>query len=289
MNPSFAISISSLMNCLQSGLLPLPVSAGGAYFIPNTSRIEDQGSNTIAVVLNEGVEPAPFIDTYSSIHSIKILASSLSSDIVSLVANVASACTKPVPIDFEFATPIEKYPIGKELSLRASINLAKSCGFSSTLRDKSSTLWEVRNSDPIDQPSYLTASLYSAHYSGKPPIEEDSALRAKVLKKRYEYYNRAAEKLLDYDDVKKLIHYSPITGQLHWIHSIDPAIVPGDKASYENSNGQLLVKIRTNTYRASRVAWLLHTRSWPIGRLKHKDGNSLNLKWSNLEDTGSGD
>lgn len=91
---------------------------------------------------------------------------------------------------------------------------------------------------------------------------------------------------LSYKEAYSMLDYSPETGAIHWKVDSNPTVEKGSRAGFEHSSGQMLVKLNNKVYRLNRIIWLLQTGEWPTGRIKHKDNNDKNLKWSNLYQEG---
>jgi len=87
---------------------------------------------------------------------------------------------------------------------------------------------------------------------------------------------------LDFKTAYKYLNYSPETGAVSWKVDINPTVPSGTSGGFKHSSGQHIIKIDGEVYRLNRVIWLLQTGSWPTGRIKHKDDNLNNLRWSNL-------
>jgi hypothetical protein len=87
---------------------------------------------------------------------------------------------------------------------------------------------------------------------------------------------------LDFKTAYKYLNYSPETGAISWKLDINPMVPKGSPGGFKHSSGQHIIKIDGEVYRLNRVIWLLQTGSWPKGRIKHKDSDLNNLKWSNL-------
>lgn len=87
---------------------------------------------------------------------------------------------------------------------------------------------------------------------------------------------------LDFKTAYKYLNYSPETGAVSWKLDINPMVPKGSSGGFKHSSGQHIIKIDGEVYRLNRVIWLLQTGSWPKGRIKHKDSDPNNLKWSNL-------
>lgn len=84
---------------------------------------------------------------------------------------------------------------------------------------------------------------------------------------------------LTYEEVAEWLTYDPDTGSLKWI--------AGRRVGHEAgtlNRGYLQVNIRGSIYRAHRLAWLLHTGSWPTNVIDHIDRNPSNNRISNLRD-----
>lgn len=87
---------------------------------------------------------------------------------------------------------------------------------------------------------------------------------------------------LDFKTAYRYLNYSPETGLISWKVDINPMVPQGTSGGFKHSSGQHIIKIDGEVYRLNRVIWLLQTGAWPKGRIKHKDGNPNNLRWSNL-------
>lgn len=96
---------------------------------------------------------------------------------------------------------------------------------------------------------------------------------------------------LSYADVAKVLSYDPETGLLTWLKDVAKNIKAGAEAGTvkslrETKSGadKRYRYIRYANYEmtAARVAWLLKTGEWPKGNILFSDGDSLNLKFSNL-------
>ncbi|ABK00189.1 HNH endonuclease [Xanthomonas phage Xop411] len=95
---------------------------------------------------------------------------------------------------------------------------------------------------------------------------------------------------LTFEDVDKLLAYDTETGVLTWKVSRSN-VKAGSVAGRPNSNGHLQVMVHSKHYLVHRLAWLLHTGSWPIQQLDHinrvRDDNRIeNLReCSNAENS----
>ena len=85
------------------------------------------------------------------------------------------------------------------------------------------------------------------------------------------------------DEIKKLLTYDPITGEMKWLKWKS-----GRKASLKisssNKKGYLRVFINGKSYGVHVIAWIYMTGKQPSGVIDHKDQNIYNNKFSNLRD-----
>jgi hypothetical protein len=94
------------------------------------------------------------------------------------------------------------------------------------------------------------------------------------------------QEALTFNRAYSLIDYSPESGKLSWKQRSNPTVDAGSQAGFNHSSGQRLIKIDNNVYRLNRLIWLLQTGEWPTGRIKHKNNNPKDLRWSNLYEEG---
>lgn len=86
--------------------------------------------------------------------------------------------------------------------------------------------------------------------------------------------------------VRDLLRYDPETGILRYRHQETPGR-PGNwrsLATVKGRNGYATVKLYGMTVYAAQVVWLLHHGRWPYGRLKRRDGDTLNDRIENLRE-----
>lgn len=97
---------------------------------------------------------------------------------------------------------------------------------------------------------------------------------------------------LSYDEVSEGIAYNPETGEFVWkvdaSKNIKKGMVAGTfKNSRHRSTGQiksyLYIRYKDREMVGSRVAWLLHYGVWPERSVMFVDGDTTNLKISNLK------
>jgi Recombination endonuclease VII/HNH endonuclease len=96
---------------------------------------------------------------------------------------------------------------------------------------------------------------------------------------------------LSYDEVSEAIAYDPETGVFIWKMDVSRNIKKGTaagtiKSTRHRSTGQtksyLYIRYKDREMVASRVAWMLHYGVWPDKSVMFKDGDTANLKISNL-------
>ncbi len=90
--------------------------------------------------------------------------------------------------------------------------------------------------------------------------------------------------------LREILYYSVVTGKFYWAFTRNSRSIAGTRAGYENpksSGGRSMgIYVEGQAYRASHLAWLYVTGTWPSNELiDHKDGNHLNQAWLNLRDT----
>jgi len=99
---------------------------------------------------------------------------------------------------------------------------------------------------------------------------------------------------LTYEEVSKAVSYDPESGALTWLISPARNVKAGDPAgcakgvriSKKTGLETRYIYVRINNFDtpAARVAWLLHHGEWPKGNLLFDDGDTTNLKISNLKE-----
>jgi hypothetical protein len=96
---------------------------------------------------------------------------------------------------------------------------------------------------------------------------------------------------LSYDEVSEAIAYDPETGAFIWKKDVSKSIKKGVaagtvKSTRHRTTGQtksyLYIRYKDREMVASRVAWMLHYGVWPDRSVMFVDGDTTNLKVSNL-------
>lgn len=84
------------------------------------------------------------------------------------------------------------------------------------------------------------------------------------------------------ETVKKYLDYFPDTGEFRWTKDSPNRCKTGGLAGSVNNNRKLVIGIDGVVCRASLLAFILMDKELPPF-VKYIDGNSQNLRWSNLE------
>tara|TARA_R100000789_G_scaffold41611_1_gene43163 strand:+ start:38342 stop:39124 length:783 start_codon:yes stop_codon:yes gene_type:complete len=77
------------------------------------------------------------------------------------------------------------------------------------------------------------------------------------------------------EEILKKLSFNSITGELYKKGSMKVA-------GRVRPSGARTIDIGSRAYEASRIVWFLTTGSWPVGKLRHKDGDKLNNRFDNL-------
>lgn len=97
---------------------------------------------------------------------------------------------------------------------------------------------------------------------------------------------------LSYDKVSEAIAYDPEVGRFYWKIDASKNVKKGSvagsvKSSRHRSTGRiksyLYIRYKDREMVGSRVAWLLHYGEWPNRSVMFADGDTANLKISNLK------
>ena len=91
-------------------------------------------------------------------------------------------------------------------------------------------------------------------------------------------------KVLDANALRELLDYNAETGMFTWKVKPAPRYKIGKIAGHVNPRDRIVIGINGRLYLASRLAWLYMTGQWPEKDIDHKDGNTLNNRWSNLRE-----
>lgn len=88
---------------------------------------------------------------------------------------------------------------------------------------------------------------------------------------------------LTFEEASKLLAYDPECGLLTWKVSRG-TVKAGSVAGSPNGKGYLQVALHGKDYLAHRLAWLLHTGSWPSQHLDHINGQKTDNRMDNLRE-----
>ena len=89
--------------------------------------------------------------------------------------------------------------------------------------------------------------------------------------------------ILPYEEVSKIFNYNPETGVLTWAVTRANNATKGSIAGSIDGHGYRQIRINKKSYKAHRIAWLLHYKEFPKNEIDHinriKDDNRiLNLR-----------
>ena len=84
-------------------------------------------------------------------------------------------------------------------------------------------------------------------------------------------------------EIKQVLEYRPATGGLYWkqTHQVNHA-VQGKPAGTVTKWGHISVTYQRRTYAAHHIAWALTYHCWPVGRVKHINGDKRDNRVTNL-------
>jgi hypothetical protein len=83
--------------------------------------------------------------------------------------------------------------------------------------------------------------------------------------------------------LKQLFFYSEDTGNFMRLKTVSTRAKTGDIAGSLHTQGHLQFNVDGKSYKAHQLAWLYMTGEWPIGAIKHVNGDSADNSWSNLK------
>lgn len=83
------------------------------------------------------------------------------------------------------------------------------------------------------------------------------------------------------EEARQLFSYNPETGDLTWRVSRS-GVRPDRLTGRTRRNGYAFVFVSGKFYLAHRVAWAVHTGSWPTTNVDHINGIKCDNRWCNL-------
>jgi hypothetical protein len=91
--------------------------------------------------------------------------------------------------------------------------------------------------------------------------------------------------MLTHDELRRVLHYEPASGEFTWLVSLNSRTRRGKKAGCPAKNGRYWrIGFRGHIYPAHRLAWFWMTGEWPAKEIDHKDNDGLNNRWANLRE-----
>ena len=85
-------------------------------------------------------------------------------------------------------------------------------------------------------------------------------------------------------ELKQLIEYNPVTGIFKWKVYRNSNAIAGSVSGNIHDNGYRYIKVYKKLYRASRLAWLYMTGSFPSNHIDHRNGIRDDDRWENLRE-----
>lgn len=85
------------------------------------------------------------------------------------------------------------------------------------------------------------------------------------------------------DELKKLLHYCPITGAFTWVTRPSNRVKIGDVAGFIATDSYVFIRIAGTLYYAHRLAFLYMTGAWPADLVDHDNHTRSDNRWSNLK------
>lgn len=84
------------------------------------------------------------------------------------------------------------------------------------------------------------------------------------------------------EELKRLLHYEPATGQFTWRVRLSNRATVGKVAGSKDKLGYVQIGIAGVDYKAHRLAWLYMTGELPSMDIDHINGVTGDNQWSNL-------
>lgn len=88
------------------------------------------------------------------------------------------------------------------------------------------------------------------------------------------------------EEIRRRLRYDPLSGELFWRIDVAKNVKAGSRAGglkgTGNGNSHVYIKVG-HDIPAARVAWAIHYGEWPEAKLSFVDGDTQNLRISNLK------
>ncbi len=83
--------------------------------------------------------------------------------------------------------------------------------------------------------------------------------------------------------LRKILRYDPLTGVWYRLVVQHRTGLVGEVAGCRNkSDGRWYLKVKSQRYSSSRLAWFYMKGTWPKRDVEHEDGSRANNSWKNL-------
>ena len=93
---------------------------------------------------------------------------------------------------------------------------------------------------------------------------------------------------ITHNEILNLFFYDPLTGIFTWLKTLGSKAIKYSNAGYLSGEGYIIINIKTDVYKAHRLAWFYMTGNWP-NIIDHDDRHRSNNKWSNLNNGSQSD
>jgi hypothetical protein len=89
---------------------------------------------------------------------------------------------------------------------------------------------------------------------------------------------------LTQEQLKRVLSYNPESGKFIWIKRISIRINVGGIAGVVHPHGYRYITVFGKRYKASRLAWLYTTGTWPQNQIDHINRDRLDDRFCNLRE-----
>jgi hypothetical protein len=110
--------------------------------------------------------------------------------------------------------------------------------------------------------------------------------RSENLKFARAKYGQPSDEVLDHFNRFMIFHEDE--GAVRWAaETPGPRAFPNAVCGTLRKDGYRVIRVKGNQYMAGRVAWFLHTGSWPSGAMMFADNNHNNFRPNNMWESGT--